>query len=141
MSSNRISSGTGSATPRVTGPRTATRKTERLDVTLEKMRAAGEPLAIPNVDGFIDASQDASMGEGGEAFLINEIIECVIPRIREPSIFRAGRPLALLEHLRNELLPAFEENSELRELASKVIDDEIARQRDILERIQSSIVV
>lgn len=140
MSSNRISSNAGNTTPRVTGPRTSSRKNERLDVTLEKMRAAGEPLAVPDLDGFIDASQSAS-AEGQDAFLINAIVECIIPRIREPSIFRAGRPLMLLEHLRNELLPAFEENKELRELACKVIDDEIARQRDILERVQSSIAV
>lgn len=139
MSANRI---TGATTGQriTTGPRNPVRRGERLDAALEKMRVSGEPLAIPDAEGFIDALTGSANDDAAEISLIAEIIECVIPRVTEPSIFRAGRPLLLLEFLRDEILPVMDESPELRDLTKKVIDDEIARQRDVLERLQSSIV-
>lgn len=139
MSSNRIT-GYSSGQKITTGPRTPVRRGERLDTTLEKMRAAGEPIAIADAESFMEAITGSANEDAGDISLISEIIECVIPRVTEPSIFRAGRPLLLLEYLRDEILPVMEDLPELRELTEKVIDDEIARQKDILERLQSSIV-
>lgn len=140
MSSNRIS-GYSSGQRITTGPRTPVRsKGERLDVALEKMRAAGEAVAIPDAEGFIEGLTGSANEDAADASLVSEIIECVIPRVTEPSIFRAGRPLLLLEYLRDEILPVMDDAPDLRELTRKVIEDEISRQRDILERLQSSIV-
>lgn len=137
MSANPI---TGITTTGRVSTSSRSNRAERLDAALERMRIAGEPLAIPDAEGFADALTGAAAEDAGELSLVSEIIECVMPRVTESSIFRAGRPLLLLEFLRDEILPVMDDSPELRDLTKKVIEDEIARQRDILERLQSSIV-
>jgi hypothetical protein len=67
------------------------------------------------------------------------IIDFVMPRISDPTVFQGGRPISILERLASDILPNLEENDELRSLAGAVIADEIARHRELLMRLHSGI--
>ena len=129
---------TGPSAQRATGSRRA-QAGERLDAVLKAASQAGEPIAVADAEAYIEDLLGTS-GDSAEPTLEAQVVDFVMPRISEPSIFRGGRSLVLLEFLRDAVLPVLDDNEELRELALKVIDDEISRQREVLERLQASIV-
>jgi hypothetical protein len=65
------------------------------------------------------------------------IAEFILPEEADASLFQNGRPLAILTRLVDEIIPSLEESDELRALAAAVVHDEIARQRDLIERLQN----
>ncbi|HLK82471.1 MAG TPA: hypothetical protein VKT99_13410 [Xanthobacteraceae bacterium] len=67
------------------------------------------------------------------------IVDFVMPRISDPTIFQGGRSISILEQLASEILPHLEESDELRSLAGAIIADEIARHRELLIRLHSGI--
>jgi hypothetical protein len=67
------------------------------------------------------------------------IVDFVMPRISDPTIFQGDRSISILEQLASDILPNLEESSELRALAGAIIADEIARHRDLLTRIHAGI--
>jgi hypothetical protein len=67
------------------------------------------------------------------------IVDFVMPRISDPTIFQGDRSISILEQLASDILPNLEESSELRSLAGAIIADEIARHRELLTRIHSGI--
>jgi hypothetical protein len=67
------------------------------------------------------------------------IVDFVMPRISDPTIFQGDRSISILEQLASDILPNLEESSELRSLAGAIIADEIARHRDLLTRIHAGI--
>jgi hypothetical protein len=119
---------------------------ERLDVVLERLRQTGETGATGAPVGPEDfASILGAAGVGQRAPQHNnsleaDVVDFTIPRITEPGIFSASRSISLLQHFLDDLLPTLEESDELRVLATKLINDEISRQRDVLERLQAGIV-
>jgi hypothetical protein len=131
---------------RSTVSRTQRKEGERLDVVLERLRQTGETVATP---GSVSAEDFASiLGAGGVGqrapqhnnSLEADVVDFTIPRINEPGIFSASRSIALLQHFLDDLLPTLEESDELRVLATRLINDEISRQRDVMERMQAGIV-
>lgn len=67
------------------------------------------------------------------------IVDFVMPRISDPTIFQGDRSISILEQLASDILPNLEESSELRSLAGAIIADEIARHRELLTRIHAGI--
>jgi hypothetical protein len=67
------------------------------------------------------------------------IVDFVMPRISDPTIFQGGRSISILEQLASDILPNLEESSELRSLAGAIIADEIARHRELQTRIHAGI--
>jgi hypothetical protein len=67
------------------------------------------------------------------------IVDFVMPRISDPTIFQGGRSISILEQLASDILPNLEESSELRSLAGAIIADEIARHRELQSRIHAGI--
>jgi hypothetical protein len=67
------------------------------------------------------------------------IVDFVMPRISDPTIFQGDRSISILEQLAADILPNLEESGELRSLAGAIIADEIARHRELLTRIHAGI--
>jgi len=67
------------------------------------------------------------------------IVDFVMPRISDPTIFLGDRSISILEQLASDILPHLEESYELRSLAGAIIADEIARHRELLTRLHSGI--
>jgi hypothetical protein len=67
------------------------------------------------------------------------IVDFVMPRISDPTIFQGGRSISILEQLASDILPNLDESSELRSLAGAIIADEIARHRELQTRIHAGI--
>jgi hypothetical protein len=67
------------------------------------------------------------------------IVDFVMPRISDPTIFQGGRSISILEQLASDILPNLEESNELRSLAGAIIADEITRHRELLTRLYAGI--
>jgi hypothetical protein len=67
------------------------------------------------------------------------IVDFVMPRISDLTIFQGGRLISILEQLASDILPNLEESDELRSLAGAVIADEITRHRELLIRLHAGI--
>jgi hypothetical protein len=67
------------------------------------------------------------------------IVDFVMPRISDPTIFQGDRTISILEQLASDILPNLDESNELRSLAGAIITDEIARQRELPTRIHAGI--
>ena len=67
------------------------------------------------------------------------IVDFVMPRISDPTIFQGGRSISILEQLASDILPHLEESDELLSLAGAVIADELARHRELLTRLHTGI--
>lgn len=116
---------------------------ERLDVVLERLRQTGEAGAAVGAEDFASILGAGGVGQRAPQHnnsLEADVVDFTIPHITEPGIFSASRSISLLQHFLDDLLPTLEESDELRVLATKLINDEISRQRDILERLQTGIV-
>lgn len=119
---------------------------ERLDVVLERLRqtgetgAAGAPVGAEDFASILGAGGVGQRAPQHNNSLEADVVDFTIPRITEPGIFSASRSISLLQHFLDDLLPTLEESDELRVLATKLINDEISRQRDVLERLQTGIV-
>ena len=113
---------------------------ERLDVVLQKLREKGEALSLDATEEFealLNNAGRAAANSSIEAQLINY----VMPLIKDGSIFQENQTIRLLEHLRNDVLPQWTESPEMTRLATRVIDDEISRYNDLRERRQAGIAV
>jgi hypothetical protein len=115
---------------------------ERLDLVLQRLRQAGEtdrPGEVASKE-FTDilTGVDERRSSGHDS-LEAEIIDFIIPRIGEPSIFHSSRAITLLEYFLKDLLPLIDEGEEFSEQVFRVIKDEIDRQRDVLDRLQAGI--
>jgi hypothetical protein len=67
------------------------------------------------------------------------IADFVEPSIADMTPFISGGALAILEHIAAEIIPTLGDNEELRTLARAVINDEIARHRELEKRRLSEI--
>jgi hypothetical protein len=68
-----------------------------------------------------------------------DITDFIMPRLAEPALLQAGRSLAILEELIGAIIPTFEDSQEFQSVASAVIHTEIARRRDLQERLHRGI--
>jgi hypothetical protein len=120
---------------------------ERLNVVLQRLRDRDEPSRVvseelrPTFDkdaaGRRGADQD--LGRGAGALAEASLIDFIMPLIWDPGIFDDLETIRLLEYLRDDLLPDISENEEVAHLATKVIDDEIARHNFVRERRHAGI--
>jgi len=100
--------------------------------------AAPKPASPRDFETLISiAGRRASAGTGRSPHQC--IVDFVMPRISDPTVFQGGRSISILEQLASDILPNLEENDELRSLAGAVIADEIARHRELLMRLHSGI--
>jgi hypothetical protein len=68
-----------------------------------------------------------------------DIADFIMPRLAEPALLQAGRSLVLLEELMGTIIPTFEDSEEFQSVATAVIHSEIARRRDLQERLHRGI--
>jgi DNA polymerase II small subunit/DNA polymerase delta subunit B len=115
---------------------------QRLDVVLQKLRdrdAATEVLHRDEFRTFFnkDKRDHPIADRSPEALLV----DFIMPMISDAGIFQDNQVITLLEYLRDDVLHLISENPEVSELATKVIDDEIARHQFVSDRRQSGIAV
>lgn len=132
--------------------------TEHLGPVLDKLKETGRnktpasavhrPKGVPGIQTVPDAEEfEALLGRTQEdsitekdATLQGCITELIIPHIQNPKILNIGYRVQLLEELRDEILPRITTNDELKELAERVIDEEISRHRFVLaQRAESGL--
>ncbi|AZN98244.1 hypothetical protein EJ066_14250 [Mesorhizobium sp. M9A.F.Ca.ET.002.03.1.2] len=77
-----------------------------------------------------------AQGTTGES-LDEALINFVMPGIPEPAILRRSVPI--LQHFVANLVPDLEGGEQLKTLARTLMEDEIERHRDLLDRIQEGI--
>lgn len=58
----------------------------------------------------------------------------ITPNLSDPGILRANRSLSILERILSDVIPNLEGDEDLRSFAAGVIEDEIARRRDLMGR-------
>ena len=112
---------------------------ERLDLVLQRLREKGDGSSIPATDEFealLSRPADKATAEGSMESLL---IDFIMPIIKDAGIFQENRTIMLLEQLRDKVLPQLNESTEMTQLATRVIDDEIVRYTDLRERRQAGI--
>jgi hypothetical protein len=75
-------------------------------------------------------------GASGKS-LDDALIDFVMPRIPEPAILR--RSVSILQHCVTQLVPGLEGGEQLKSLAKTLMQDEIERHRELLDRLQGGI--
>jgi hypothetical protein len=68
-----------------------------------------------------------------------DIADFIMPRLAEPALLQAGRSLMILEELMGTIIPTFEDSEEFQSVATAVIHAEIARRRDLQEKLHRGI--
>jgi hypothetical protein len=68
-----------------------------------------------------------------------DIADFIMPRLAEPALLQAGRSLRILEELMGTIIPTFGDSEEFQSVATAVIHSEIARRRDLQERLHRGI--
>jgi hypothetical protein len=68
-----------------------------------------------------------------------DIADFIMPRLAEPALLQAGRSLRILEELMGTIIPTFADSEEFQSVATAVIHSEIARRRDLQERLHRGI--
>jgi hypothetical protein len=96
-----------------------------------RVSAARQLAALPR-----RPRQTAAPGTGR---LRRAILAFVAPTVSDPGILRADRRVVLLESLASDILPRLDDADGARSLGIKVVRDEIARQRELLVRLQQEI--
>lgn len=112
---------------------------ERPDLVTQRVRDKGDGLSVPGTDAFKALLSRSADGATADASMETMLVEFITPIIKDPGIFQENRIITLLEHLRDQVLPLFKENTELTQLATRVINDEVARFIDLRERRQAGI--
>lgn len=128
---------------------------DRRDPGLDRVppRAAPLTLSIPpettppgtaaaidsDVVGYLDALVDVAGRRTATPPPPHRCIaEFAEPRILDPTIFQGNHPLSILERLASDIIPALDENEELRSLAGSIIADEIERHRLLAALVHDS---
>jgi hypothetical protein len=62
------------------------------------------------------------------------LVDFVMPRITTPAVLR--RSVSILQYCVSDLVPNLEGGAQLRSLAENLMEEEIERHRDLLERLQ-----
>lgn len=124
---------------------------EQLGPVLDKLKETGRkahtdsiyrPKGTPGAQGIPETEEfEALLGKAAEDSGLKKdttlqacITDLIIPHIQNPKILNIGYRVQLLEELRDEILPTITTNDELRELAERVIDEEISRHRYVLSQ-------
>lgn len=81
-----------------------------------------------------DAGAAPALPSLGGRSLEEVLLDFVAPRVDAPGLMR--RSIAILQHCAAEIVPKLEGGEQLRTLARNLIEDEIARHRDLLHRLQ-----
>jgi hypothetical protein len=103
--------------------------------------SAPESVSYPDFDALIEEIVNRRKSARAPRSPQEIVADFIEPRISDPAAFRGTRPLSILERLAAEVIPALEENEELRSLAGAVITEEIERHRELALRLQDSIAL
>jgi hypothetical protein len=119
---------------------------EPADGGLDRLSAPRvERDAGANTAGVEEFTALLKVAEGGvSAFAARtspgeDLADFIMPRLTKPAILQGGRSLAILEHLVTSVIPTLAESQQLRSLATAAIAAEIARRRDLLDRLHQGI--
>lgn len=72
-------------------------------------------------------------GAEGRKSLDEILNDFIMPRLPEPAIMR--RSVSILQHCVTDIVPTLEGGEQLRELARTLLQEEIARHRDLFEKL------
>ncbi len=100
--------------------------------------ASAEPVSYGDFETLIDIA-----GRRASAATVRSPHQCVadfvMPRISDPTVFQGRGTISILERLAWDIIPALDENAELRSLAGAIIGDEIERHRELLMQLHGGI--
>jgi hypothetical protein len=117
---------------------------ERLDIVLQRLRDKGDTSVLPASDEFEALLNQPTEGATAEGSMESQLIDFIMPIIKDAGILQENRTIALLEHLRDQVLPhLFPQLMDASQphLSSvlEVVNEEIARYVDLRERRQAGI--
>ena len=112
---------------------------ERLALARQSVRSKGDGAPIPSTDEFEALLNRPAGKSAAGASIESMLVDFIMPNIKDAGIFQENRIIMLLQHFRDEVLPQLNESSEMTQLATRVIEDEIARFTDLRERRQTGI--
>jgi len=112
---------------------------ERPDLATHRVSDKGDNVSVPGTEEFKALLSRSADGATADGSMHTMLVEFITPIIKDPGIFQENRIITMLEHLRDQILPMFKENPELTQLATRVINDEVARFTDLRERRQAGI--
>jgi hypothetical protein len=92
-------------------------------------------------EAALEAASAASKAPAKDLSLDAYMESFIMPNLSDPGILQASRSIPILERILSDLLPKLEGAAELHTLAAGVIEDEIARRRELIGRMQRAIGV
>jgi hypothetical protein len=110
---------------------------QRLDRALVDAGRKADPATRVQIEAF-EVMLRGRRAPARQTSLREEIEQLVMPEIVDPGIFNAGRSLDLLAHVVDVVLPRLGADEEISALAGAVLEEEIARRREIEERMKEA---
>jgi hypothetical protein len=68
-----------------------------------------------------------------------DLADFIMPKLGRPAVLQSGRALEILEELVGAILPTFNDSQEFQSVATAVVRSEIARRRDLQDRLHQGI--
>ena len=115
---------------------------QRLDVVLaETARTTTDPATRAQVEAFESLIRTRYKDSQRLPFnsVRDEITDFIMPRIRNSGILNSSRYMELLGHVVALILPSLGEGEDIREIAIAVIEEEMARHRELQDRIYQAL--
>ncbi|WP_125461599.1 MULTISPECIES: hypothetical protein [Rhodomicrobium] len=112
---------------------------QRLDIVLQRIREREAPSAVLDIESTEEFGREGVFDRLPMTSVEASLIDFIMPLISNPSIFYESNMILLLEYLRDDVLPSLDGNDELKELATKVVDEELDRHEFVREHRLASI--
>jgi hypothetical protein len=115
---------------------------QRLDLVLaETARTAPDPATRAQIEAFESLLRTRYRDSRQLPFdsVREEIVDFIMPRIGNPAIFSSARYLELLGEVIEHILPSLGENDEISAIATRVVEEEIERHREVQDRIYQAL--
>ncbi|MGF1619754.1 MAG: hypothetical protein ACFCUR_03995 [Rhodomicrobiaceae bacterium] len=108
---------------------------EALHIVLQRLREKGEATALDGAEEFEALLNGPRPAQGS---IEAELMDYLMPRVTDSSVFQESRAIQLLKGLR-EIILAWRESPEKINEILRAVDDEINRYQDLLEKRNSGI--
>lgn len=106
----------------------------RLDTALVNAGQSADPVTRAQIAAFEAILRGRRRTTKGHS-LRDEIEALTMPEISDPGIFASGRMTDLLAHVISEILPRLDMTEDVLAITQAMLEEEIASQRDIQDRL------
>lgn len=126
----------GTASVDTSGVRIQHAETPELEsVSRKRPLRVNKPPTSPSHADSLQASERSFRPDAGNGRSLDEaLLDFVMPRVTEPAILK--RSASILQACISELVPHLNGGTQLRELATSLMTDEIERHRELLGRMR-----